>query len=445
MLWLNLSLTFFAKILIGLALFLFLLRNIELGLVILIASYFLQQGLFGEEFSLMKALGIIFFLIFIAQQSLKSRSLRLGNIFLLLFLFFIAMVFSLHNAIDLELSAYYMKKFSMDVALYLLIVNVALIKSTPKKVAVGIIAVGVINIIIGVYFFTIIGWTGRALSIVGNPNAFGQVSALVVFLVLPFLIYRQRFAVNHGISIAILILGSIGLSISGSRGALVAFIITMMIFFLLEQFYFKQRRVGRYILIGVLISIAALVVMPEDIGKRHWEIPQKFRGFYSTDFEDIDRGRAYLTQQALDTWRENPVSGGGIGNFPRYVLLGSWYLESWFQEHVIAHNMYLQLLAETGLIGFIIFVWAIILSLHNFLKAMRLYHRILDIQGYVLSEAFLLSALFLYTAMAGSGNLIREPIYIMFGLSVAAVAIAERQSKGQFYYETRFRFKENQK
>lgn len=69
------------------------------------------------------------------------------------------------------------------------------------------------------------------------------------------------------------------------------------------------------------------------------------------DGEDVTSGRTRLYLWALKLFKENPIFGIGWGRF-RTTVVGHVTLV----YELEVHNIYLQLLAETGLIGFLVFV-----------------------------------------------------------------------------------------
>ena len=77
-----------------------------------------------------------------------------------------------------------------------------------------------------------------------------------------------------------------------------------------------------------------------------------------------DEGRDQLWNQAIDYFLQNPLTGIGWNNYKKIFTLR--------ETHV--HNIYLQLLCETGIIGFlsfiVFFVRSLIISFKN-LKVSR--------------------------------------------------------------------------
>lgn len=79
---------------------------------------------------------------------------------------------------------------------------------------------------------------------------------------------------------------------------------------------------------------------------------------------------------ALNCWRDNPITGVGFGNFFYCYNLyydGTFLTDTDNYDH--AHNWYLDILAETGLIGlgfFLLFVYAIFRQVWQMPKKQRL-------------------------------------------------------------------------
>jgi O-antigen ligase len=62
-------------------------------------------------------------------------------------------------------------------------------------------------------------------------------------------------------------------------------------------------------------------------------------------------------------WLDHFFSGVGIGNYSKFL---PYYSAEFENRPLVAHNTYLSILAETGFVGFIIFMGIIIISIRNF-------------------------------------------------------------------------------
>lgn len=125
---------------------------------------------------------------------------------------------------------------------------------------------------------------------------------------------------------------------------------------------------------------------------------------------------------AFRMFLENPLVGVGVGNFERYI---TQYNFTDFHS-MYAHNFYLQTLAETGLVGlllFLILVFFILRDLNNdFIFASVLYLLISNITDYPLH--FPVIAIFLFTLSAtGSFRYRIVDIRLPLRIFIAVVAV----------------------
>jgi O-antigen ligase len=85
-----------------------------------------------------------------------------------------------------------------------------------------------------------------------------------------------------------------------------------------------------------------------------------------TDVTQIDQGRTELVRQGWNTFLQNPVAGVGVSQFQsrdvRSIKL---------KQGLTVHNLYIVLLAETGIIGFIFFMGWVVLAIFYFFDAFR--------------------------------------------------------------------------
>jgi len=145
-------------------------------------------------------------------------------------------------------------------------------------------------------------------------------------------------------STAVLMAGTIFLS--GSRGGTIAFVFEMVLFLAL---IFRKTRSTRIALgsIAVCVLIVALLVF---LGAE---------GRILERLGDLSPGiRVDITKDSLRMFSKRPVSGWGLGTFPTiYPSYRSFYTNLFVNQ---AHNDYVQLLVETGLLGFGLMLWFLV-------------------------------------------------------------------------------------
>lgn len=149
---------------------------------------------------------------------------------------------------------------------------------------------------------------------------------------------------------AAVMLGTIFLS--GSRGGMLAIIVELVI---LASLLVRQKRglrtaigIGAFLALvaGMLIWIggSALSQRIASAGPGHAEL--------SADI------RTYINRDGFRMFLKRPILGWGLGSFPIvYPQFRTFYTNFFVNE---AHNDYLQLLVEMGLLGFAAMVWFVV-------------------------------------------------------------------------------------
>jgi hypothetical protein len=119
-----------------------------------------------------------------------------------------------------------------------------------------------------------------------------------------------------------------------------------------------KRRLG-----AVIVALAAVAFVVGGFGATHGHpfsfIKRQWNGFshptnhYSTQshFADVGSGRYDVWRVALDAFVANPIGGLGQDNFDNYYVIHRRTTE----EPAWTHSLELRLLAQTGLVGFLLF------------------------------------------------------------------------------------------
>jgi len=171
---------------------------------------------------------------------------------------------------------------------------------------------------------------GRLTLGTAHPNFLGIVS---------FGLAVSALAVRPRILAALLIAGNIFIIIeTESRSALGAVLLALLVFALLHAYQVRERR-GALALIGVIFCAAIVAVLYygtiESWFSSLFFLNDRYRGL-GTGFT----GREGAWQEAIDLFMENPVLGVGFRMHERYMTVTP-----------SAHNGYLSILAETGIVG----------------------------------------------------------------------------------------------
>jgi len=143
--------------------------------------------------------------------------------------------------------------------------------------------------------------------------------------------------------------------LSGSRGGMVAFVAQMVALGVL----LVLKRKGSWkqpLMLGSFLAVVIIFLV--------WmggnELTQRLISVHSEAREEINGGvRLTIDRDCLRMLVKRPILGWGLGTFPTvYPEFRSFYTNFFVNQ---AHNDYLQLLVETGLAGFAIAVWFLVL------------------------------------------------------------------------------------
>ncbi len=182
---------------------------------------------------------------------------------------------------------------------------------------------------------------GRAYATLENPNMYGEYLALVIPLAFGILLRRWGGMRKSVTVLSLGILGA-GLLCSWSRGALLALLLAMIVF----MFMWHRRAV--FLVFAGLAAVPFLpLVLPEAVVSRYFDIGNM-----------ADSSTSYRVggwQAAFEMLKNNFLAGIGIGRepwasiYPRYALMSQ-------ESTPHAHNLYLQIAMEVGIVGLFVFI-----------------------------------------------------------------------------------------
>jgi O-antigen ligase len=152
--------------------------------------------------------------------------------------------------------------------------------------------------------------------------------------------------------------------LSGSRGGMLAFAAQITLF---AALLLRQKRAGRMVLtLGVFVVLA--------IGLLAWlggaELAERIASIHSETRKELSGAmRVNIDRDALKMFARRPVLGWGLGTFPEvYPQFRSFYTNFFVDK---AHNDYLQLLVETGALGFAAMSWFLIATYRGAIKKLK--------------------------------------------------------------------------
>lgn len=248
----------------------------------------------------------------------------------------------------------------------------------------GVLLAAVIQAIIGIYQFR--GGSGaahlwildyryfRAFGTFGQPNPFGALMGLTLPLALGttwgYLVsawqHRQEsarwktdvslmgvYGVMAGIILA-------GLLVSWSRGAWIGFAAAVVMMIWLTPPKFWQGTLAMVVVGSLFVGLWSVGLLPASISDRITSFTEDFSGFKDMrgavinddNFAVVERLAHW--QAAVRMAEERPLLGVGFGNYE--AAYEKFMLVNWPLALGHAHNYYLNLLAETGIVGLIAYL-----------------------------------------------------------------------------------------
>lgn len=199
-----------------------------------------------------------------------------------------------------------------------------------------------------------IGSNFRAESINDNPNIAAKYMVLALGILLGKLVFQRNWlTLLAGVIGAVALL--LGISATASRGGAIAAAVAATAAVAFVLYRFGIWRTIKYVMLLGILAAFIYVVFPQ-----YWAfLDRRFSG----DGADITGYRTELIAVAIHYFWEHPFLGIGLESF-RYYDVGLARLPS--------HNTYVGVLAETGLVGFGIFISILLVAFNNLRTAIHL-------------------------------------------------------------------------
>jgi putative inorganic carbon (hco3(-)) transporter len=262
---------------------------------------------------------------------------------------------------------------------------------------------------------------GRATGTIGDPNELAAALLVGLALAAGFALGRGRWPLLRLGALLAIPLCAAGIFLSLSRGGLIALAAVLVAGTMLAGRW-------RLAMTAVLVAVAlGGVVYFTQIAS----LPARERITTSNG----GSGRSDLWTVGLRMVRAHPVSGVGVGNFPvvsrNYVLQPGTLLRSdliFSSEPKIAHNTYLQIAAETGVPGLLLFLGIVLACLSCTLRAARLWARRHDRVMEALARSLLLALIGMLVADFFISQMYSKLLWVGLALAPAMLAVARDEA-----------------
>jgi O-antigen ligase len=253
-----------------------------------------------------------------------------------------------------------------------------------------------------------------------NPNRLGYASAYL----LPFVVFfvadwwrsgRRALALGVGVPLAYLMLWA--LAASASRGATLATVVAIAVYFVLRP------QVGLGVSLARLLSAVAFTAVSVLVLTKSGLFPLTLEDRISRTFDVGERtslinDRASLAKAGLRAFADSPLVGTGLDNF-RY--LAPLYADGTTLQ--APHNLWIQFLAQIGLVGTAAFAYFVVRWFWTLLEAHRhtLNPRRRDLTWAFVASMAAVMAIFMTTPILNDRH-----YWLLFGLGLAMVTVPHR-------------------
>lgn len=195
--------------------------------------------------------------------------------------------------------------------------------------------------------------------------------------------------------------------------------VILIIFFCITKVKKDKIKYAVFIIAGICCLIALSALIPQ-MGNMYQKLISSF-------FITTEDNRFMLSSKAFEIFLKKPIFGAGFGTYNQIVYdTGLRYNNGMWESH--AHNVYLQVLCENGIVGFILLFTPIIMFTLLSIKYLR------NTNCKPSSRYFLLFALYIHLlcfVYSCTGNVLfnTEQIYTWFFAMSVTASVVLRESK----------------
>ena len=198
------------------------------------------------------------------------------------------------------------------------------------------------------------GMPGRVESFFDNPNTFAEVLILLLPLVLALVLCSRHWQ-GKVLAAGIFVVGAAALGMTYSRASWVGMACAMVVM----VFLWRPKLLPGFF----LLCCAAIPFLPDTIWNRILTI--------GNPADSSTASRIPLYEAALAVIRNSPITGGGLGTAATQTFIKDMGLYHGDAPFVHAHNFYLQVWIEAGLLGIVGFVGGMLWNIKRAAHAVR--------------------------------------------------------------------------
>ncbi len=317
-------------------------------------------------------------LAWIVDQTVHMKfSIRWDGQFLLVLALLSVMLLSGLFGYDLKVTLASLLYFMKLALFYFLIIQLVQSKTHLKMAVFIMIAATFTSLLAGILgYFTPLPFLGqgdqgfRLRGFTGQPNVLA-LHILIIFPILVLYLFRGANTYLKGLMGALVFLALLGLLGTFSRAGLLGLgAVILGVLFVLRS--------NRWLLFTALLAFVIILFLIPDI---IWE---RILSVKDIAQDPSLRWRAKAWIGAFDLFLKNPILGIGMGNF---VFVSHTIVSI----HMSAHNTFLELAAETGIVGLGIFLGFFLSNLYHLYHSQKIFFKLNEKELGTFCQALLVS------------------------------------------------------
>lgn len=264
-------------------------------------------------------------------------------------------------------------------------------------------------------------YDGEFLTIGATVGANG-LATMCVFII-PILFNKLMYEKKPGLFflyLALILVNVSGIISSQSRGGFLHLILITLLIVIFNRHRFQPRFLG-IVVSGIAFGLVIVgTVIPDSYFDRQ-------RSLLAEEKDLSLRRRTAYVRVGMQSFFENPILGTGTGSFPK-IWVDSREAIFFKMEERPSHNVYLQVLVDTGLIGLLIYFGLLLQVFRDILRSFQQYELIGNNEMKALGLAYLTS--FLVICSYGLiRNILDDKLFILI-ISISQVFFLMSLEKG---------------
>lgn len=273
----------------------------------------------------------------------------------------------------------------------------------------------------------------RVTSFMANPNAFGATLALLIPICIS-LIMSSYEKIYKFILIGIMFLLITGVVISYSRTSMIAMLVSL--FFTPVLFCTGKKKITAF--------IATLLLLPTlyyffPLDRVKWRAHNRLAAVFEAEsVAEVDLGRVETTRAGYMMMLRNPLFGVGLGGFGHeyHDLAQSsddleLVMSRYGERGLSAHNLYVQVGGQLGITGLILYLYLILLSFKNLIKAEKQFLEADDDILYSISRSIKIFLIVFLVAGVSTSGLENKLFWIFAALAIVLNRLSNEQLENE--------------